>query len=79
LRINGALHRYDEIVSFWVDEEATGRTLLLVDTVKFLSPNIVIPIEHIEPASIRALLKEHVEEVPMKEPLSHKIFEFLGL
>ena len=80
LRINGRLHRFDEVISFWIDEEHhKGRPLLLIDTVKFMSPNIIIPLEHIEPKLVRTYLLERCEETPMKEPLSHKIFEFLNL
>ncbi len=78
LRINGQLHRFGEIISFWVEEEGGARPLLLVDTTKLLSPNFVIPLEHVDHRLVRALLKEHVEEVPMKEPLYHKILEFFG-
>lgn len=79
VRVNGELHRYDEIISFWVEDEHDGKPLLLVDTTKFLAPNLIIPIEHIDPAAVRALLQEYTEEVPMKEPLSHKLLEGLGL
>ena len=79
IRIQGKLHRYDEIISFWVEEEHADHPLLLVDTTKFMAPNLIIPIEHIDPRLVRAYLKEHVPEVHMKEPLSHKILEFFGL
>jgi len=79
LRINEQLHRFDEIISFWVEEEKGTRPLLLIDTVKFLAPNFVIPLEHVDHRLVRSFLKEHVEEVPMREPLYHKILEFLGL
>lgn len=80
IRINGRLHRYTEIISFWVDDEHPAhRPLLLVDTIKFLSPNLIIPIEHIDPRVVRGFLKERVEERHMKEPVSHKILEFVGL
>ena len=80
IRVNGRLHRYHEIISFWVeDEHHTHHPLLLVDTTKFMSPNIIIPLEHIDPHIVRAFLKEHAEEVPMKEPVAHKILEFFGL
>lgn len=79
LRVDGELHRFDEIISFWVADEHESKPLLLIDTIKFLAPNLIIPIEHIDPATIRTFLKEHAEEVPMKEPLSHKILEGLGL
>jgi hypothetical protein len=80
VRINGTLHRFREIISFWVeDEHPHHRPLLLVDTTKWLSPNLIIPIEHIDPALVRAYLQERVKEVHMKEPVAHKILEFLGL
>jgi len=79
VRVGGKLHRYDHIVSFWVEDELDARPILLIDTTKFMHPNIIIPIEHIDPHSVRAYLSEHAEEVPMKEPLSHKILEFFGL
>jgi hypothetical protein len=82
IRVAGKLHRYDEIISFWVEDEHphhSERPLLLVDTVKFMHPNIIIPIEHIDPHIVRAYLKQHAEEVHMKEPVAHKILEFFGL
>ncbi len=79
IRVAGKLHRYDEIISFWVEDEHDGRPLLLVDTIKFMHPNIIIPIEHIDPHTVRAYLKQHTEEVHMKEPVAHKILEFFGL
>ncbi|MDO8481865.1 MAG: hypothetical protein Q7S75_02170 [bacterium] len=79
IRVGGTLHRYDEIISFWVEDEEGHEPLLLVDTIKFMSPNLIIPIEHIDPQLVRAFLQERVEEVPMKEPVSHKILEFFGI
>lgn len=79
IRVNGVLHRYDHIISFWVEDEHDDRPLLLVDTTKFMSPNLIIPIEEIDPGLVRAFLKDHAKEVHMKEPVAHKILEFLGL
>ncbi len=79
VRVNDTLHRFDHIISFWVEDEHDDRPLLLVDTTKFLSPNLIIPIEEIDPGLVREFLKDHAKEVPMKEPLAHKILEFLGL
>ncbi len=77
VRVGKELHRYDEIISFWVENEQ-GEPLLLIDTTKFMSPNLIIPIDTEDADSIRTFLREHAEEVPMKEPLSHKILEFFG-
>lgn len=80
IQVNNTLHRFDQIISFWVDEtHRGGRPLLLVDTTKFMSPNLIIPIEHVDPRLVRAYLVERCEEVHMREPLTHRIFEFLGL
>lgn len=79
IRVGGVLHRYDEIISFWVEDEHNREPLLLVDTTKFMSPNLIIPIEGIDPHLVRTFLQERTKEVPMKEPVSHKILEFLGI
>jgi|SRR3989338_5429890 len=80
IRVGGQLHRYDHIIAFWVeDEHEHVPPLLLVDTTKFMSPNLIIPIEEINPAEVREFLRERVEERPMKEPASHKILEFFGI
>jgi hypothetical protein len=79
VRVNKVLHRYDEIIAFWVEDEHDGHPLLLIDTIKFMSPNLIIPIHDVEPGLVRAYLKEHAEEVHMKEPFAHKILEFLGI
>jgi hypothetical protein len=77
IRVGRDLHRYDEILAFWVEDEH-GPATLLVDTTKMMSPNLVIPIENIEPHEVRDFLREHSTEVPMKEPMAHKILEFFG-
>ena len=78
IRISDTMHAYDEILSFWVDDQSENKPLLLVDTTKFMSPNLIIPLDGIEPEIVRTFLRERAEEVPMKEPLSHKILEFFG-
>lgn len=80
LRVADQLHRYDEIVSFWVEEKHhSGRVHLFIDTTKFTAPNIIIPLENIDPRVVRLFLLERVQESRMKEPFSHRVFEFLGL
>jgi len=78
IRINKTLHRYKEIISFWVEDEIGDRPLLLVDTTKWSAPNLIIPIEHIDPALVRAYLQERATEKHMNEPWSHQILEFFG-
>jgi len=78
VRVGRDLHRYDEILAFWVEDEHDATPLLLIDTVKFMTPNIVIPLEDVDPAELRNFLREYATEVPMREPAAHKILEFFG-
>lgn len=77
VRIGKNMHPYVSIISFWVDDELE-EPLLLVDTTKFMTPNLVIPVGDMDPEIIRERLRAHTEEVPMKEPIAHKILEFFG-
>jgi hypothetical protein len=43
-----------------------------------MAPNLVIPIDGMNPQEIRNHLRNYAEEIPMKEPLAHKIIEFFG-
>ena len=81
IRVNGTMHRFEEIISFWVEDHDANPPILLIDTVKWLSPNFVIPLppEHVDAKSVREFLAERTEEVPMKETYAHKVLEFFGL
>lgn len=79
IRVGDTMHRFEEVISFWVEDHGVESPLLLIDTTKFMAPNLIIPIEHIDHRAVRAFLRERVEEVPMKEPFAHKILEFFGL
>jgi hypothetical protein len=78
VRVGRELHRFDEILAFWVEDEHDAPPLLLVDTTKFMAPNLIIPLEGVETEAVRSILKEHAPEVPMKEPMAHKVLEFFG-
>lgn len=79
IRTGDTMHRYEEILAFWVEEHDTDQPTLLVDTTKWMSPNLVIPLTDVSPQLVRAYLLERAEETPMKEPVWHKILEFFGL
>ena len=78
IKVGDTMHSYDEVISFWVEEEGE-RPTLLVDTIKFMSPNLIIPLEGVDPVHVRAFLRERAHEVPMQESFAHKILEFFGL
>ena len=79
IRVDDTMHRYEEIIAFWVEDHDAHPPILLVDTVKWLSPNLVIPLPDIDPGQVRAYLSERAKETPMKEPMWHKILEAFGL
>ena len=79
IKIGDTMHRYEEIISFWVEDHDADPPILLVDTIKWMSPNLVIPLPDVDPRLVRAYLSERAEEGPMKEPVWHKILEFFGL
>lgn len=78
VKVDDVLHHWDDIISFWIEEDNDASPTLLVDTTKMLAPNLIIPLEGIDHDVVRALLAEHCTEVPMREPFSHKILETLG-
>ncbi len=77
IRTGPTLHPFENIISFWVETEV-GEPTLLIDTIAFMAPNLVIPLGDTNPDEVRAYLRERVEEVPMQEPLAHKILEIFG-
>ncbi|MEK7069133.1 MAG: hypothetical protein AAB947_01985 [Patescibacteria group bacterium] len=79
IKTGRTMHYYEEIISFWVEDHDADPPILLVDTTKWLSPNLTIPLANMDPKLIRAYLTERCKEVPMKEPIWHKILEFFGL
>src|SRR5262249_11484116 len=52
VRIGGTLHRFEEIIGFWVEDEHASPPLLLIDTPKFMAPNFIIPIVDVEPEKV---------------------------
>ena len=79
VKIDDTLHHWDDIISFWVKEDNEAGPTLLVDTTKMLSPNLIIPLFDIDINSVRAIMGEHCTEIPMREPVAHKILETFGL
>lgn len=78
IRVGETMHRYEEVLGFWIEDHNVDPPILLIDTTKWMSPNLVIPIEGVDHRNVRTLLKEYAKEVPMKESAAHKILEFFG-
>lgn len=78
IKIGEKLYRPEEILGFWVEDKLSPTPLLLIDTPQMMAPNLIIPLGATNPDAVRTFLKEHADEVPMKEPIGHKILEILG-
>ncbi len=78
IRVGHTMHRFEEIIAFWVEDHEVDPPILLVDTLKWMSPNLTIPLVDIDPKAVRAFLLERAEETPMKESAAHKVLEFFG-
>lgn len=76
--INGKLHSYSTIDSFWVDEENQTIPKLLVKSKKMLSLHIIIPLENVSSLEVRKYLLDQLQEEEDSEPLTQKIVEFFG-
>lgn len=78
LRIDDVIFRYGEMNAFWVDERE-GEATLLIDTPRFMNPDIIAPIEGIDPGEVRAFFRaRRVPEIELTEPWTYKLFEALG-
>ncbi len=78
VRVGHTMHRFEEIIAFWVEDHDVDPPVLLIDTVKWMSPNLSIPLVDVDPKEVREFLAERAEEIPMKESSAHKILEFFG-
>ncbi|HXK31367.1 MAG TPA: hypothetical protein VJZ94_01305, partial [Candidatus Paceibacterota bacterium] len=63
IRAGEHFYLYESVIAFWVEEHKTKSPLLLIDTTKFMTPNLAVPLENVDPKLVRAYLLEHVDEV----------------
>ena len=78
VRIDTLFYSYAGLKQFSVVESIVVHKLILEST-KSLSPYIIIPLgEGVEPDHVRELLKKHIGEIELHEPISHLLLERLG-
>jgi len=76
LLVDDTLYPYEEMFCFWVKEG--DNPMLMIDTPRFMTPDLVIALEDIDPESVRAFLSERVPETEMRESFFYRIMEFVG-
>jgi hypothetical protein len=78
VRIDAIFYTYAGLKQFSVVEGIAVHKLILQST-KALSPYIIIPLgPGVEPDQVRELLKQHIDEIELHEPVSHLLLERLG-
>lgn len=71
------VYPYVGLDSFWI-EEHEHRPEIIIKSKKLLMPYIVIPCGDVPTADIHSYLLGHLPEVEHHEPITYKLFEYLG-
>lgn len=79
VRIADKLYPYQTLKSFNVEELSTKHTpKLLIDSKKFFTPLMVIPIEGVDADHVHDYLLDFLPEEDHMEPFAHRLMEWLG-
>ena len=73
IKVNHELHRFDDIIAFWIDEQSTP-PLLLVDTTKPLAPNLIIPLHDVHHEVLRDFLLAHLSGKRCQPRRRHRLY-----
>ena len=76
LLINDTFYPYEEMFAFWVTEDE--QPVLLIDTPRIMTPDLVIPLHDVDADAVRAYLQTRVRQVPLYEPFLYRVMEFFG-
>ena len=80
VRIGAVLHRYGEIVSFWIEyDPALGIKELSIQLKKWYMPYIKIPVAEQNPVQLRLALLEFLPEIEHKDTLVEILARKLGI
>ena len=75
---NKKYYSFENLESFSIDIETPTIPKLILISKKLLMPHIVIPIQNIKIEDIKIFLTNHLPEKNHREPLLHKLVEYLG-
>ncbi len=68
---------YNNITSFYVTKDPY-HNVLLIHTDRMMMPVITIPLIDVAPPEVEDILRRHLPEIPMDEPVFHKIMDRIG-
>jgi len=78
LKIKDEVYLYSDMINFWIDKNHP-RKRLLINTNKILAPLIDIPLpDEANEEEIKNILLEKIKEEEIKEPMFHRVMEYLG-
>jgi hypothetical protein len=76
--IDGTLHPYSSLQSFWVEEEDDPR--LFVATNGIVSPHLTLPLgERSRAGAVRTILRKHIREEEQGPHIGEQVADFFGL
>ncbi|PCI21386.1 hypothetical protein COB64_00715 [Candidatus Wolfebacteria bacterium] len=77
IQIEDMLYPYTTIKSFWIDSDETKHNLLIhVD--RLFMPIVTLPLADIPENELHEVLSIVIPEKELREPLPHKIMQYLG-
>ena len=77
LLVNDTLYPYEEMFAFWVSDNENPT--LLIDTPRWMTPDLVIPLSDADPEAVREFLRPRVPEIELHESFVYNMMEFFGL
>ncbi len=75
--MHNTLYRFDELESFWIEDEGTHPKILLKSK-KLIMPYVIVPLGEVSPDEIHPYLASRLKEAKMSEPLTQRVLEYLG-
>lgn len=75
--VDRILYPYKTLEAFWINHD-DEEPKVIISSDKFLMPYIVIALDGVDTEALQTILREHLPEEELTEPISHKILEFFG-
>ena len=68
-----------EVRAFWIEEGDGNSPRLFIDTPRVFAPDVIVPIPETLIDQVRnRFIDADIPEIPMEDPLPHRILEYLG-
>lgn len=82
LSVNGTLYPMKDLRAFWISESETADNnefLLLIDTPRFMTPDLAIPITQVNPETVHMwFISNEIPEQELRESFALKFLEIFG-